>query len=144
MEPFTIDASTRHAFAPSPGLGARENDVLDFDDYRTWGPRLTAALGGLLTDRVLDKLLTASPQYIEDASELLISYADRTRTVDATLAWIRATSIARYHGGRLNPSEVESIRTRGLLPLKTNTRCARLTRALSRHPRWGRALHRTP
>lgn len=119
-----------------------ENEVLDFDDNRTWGPRLTAALGGLLTDRVLDKLLTASPQYIEDACELLFSCADRPRIVDATLAWIRATSIAGYHGGRLNQSEVESIRARGLLPLKANARRARLTRALSRHPRWEQVAQR--
>ena len=57
--------------------------MLDFDDNKTWGPRLTATVGGLLTDRVLDELLTASPQCIEDACELLFSYADRTRIVDA-------------------------------------------------------------
>ena len=116
--------------------------MLDFDDNKTWGLRLTATVGGLLTDRVLDELLTASPQYIEDACELLFSYADRTRIVDATLAWIRATSIAGYHGGRLNHSEVESIRARGLLPLKANARRTRLTRALSRHPRWGQVAQR--
>ena len=116
--------------------------MLDFDDNRTWGPRLTAALRGLLTDCVLEKLATASPQYIEDACELLFSYADRARIVDATLAWIRSTSVAGYHGGRLTQSEVDSIRTRGLLPLEANARRARLTRALSPHPRWGQVAHR--
>ena len=53
--------------------------MLDFDDNRSWGPTLTAALRGLLTDGVLYKLVTASPQYVEDASELLFSCADRTR-----------------------------------------------------------------
>ena len=116
--------------------------MLDFDDNRTWGPKLTAALGGLLTGSVLDKLVTAFPEYIEDACELLFSYADRARIVDATLVWIRSTSIAGYHGGRLNQSEVESIRARGLLPLEANARRARLTRALSPHPRWGDVARR--
>ena len=83
----------------------------------------------------------ASPQYIEDACELLFSYADRARIVDTTLAWIRSISVAGYHGGRLTPSEVDSIRTRGLLPLEANARRARLTRALSPHPRWGQIAH---
>ena len=116
--------------------------MLDFDDNRSWGPTLTAALGGLLTNCVLEKLVTASPQYIEDACDLLFSYADRTRVVDATLAWIRSTSVAGYHGGRLNQSEVESIRARGLFPLEANARRARLTRALSPHPSWGQVAHR--
>ena len=40
--------------------------MLDFDDNRSWGPKLTAALGGLLTDGVLDKPVIASPRYIGD------------------------------------------------------------------------------
>ena len=141
-EPFMMDAGARHAFAPPPDPGAGENDLLDFDDNRAWGPRLTAALGGLVTDRVLEEVLTASPQCIEDACELLFSCADRARIVGATLAWIRSTSIAGYHGGRLNRSEVESIRARGLLPLEAEARRARLTKALSPHPRWGQVAHR--
>ena len=53
--------------------------MLDFDDNHTWEPGLTAAVGELLTDRVVDQLVTASPEYIEDACELLFSYADRAR-----------------------------------------------------------------
>ncbi|MCY4153599.1 MAG: hypothetical protein OXE94_15415 [Aestuariivita sp.] len=118
------------------GIAETENDVLDFDNNHTWGSALTDALRGSLTDVVLDKLITASPQDIEDACELLFSCADRGEIVDATLAWIRSPSISGYHGGRLNQSDVESIRTHGLLPLKAKARRARLTRALSRHPRW--------
>ena len=110
--------------------------MLDFDDNHTWEPGLTAAVGELLTDRVVDQLITASPEFIEDACELLFSYADRARIIDATLAWIRSTVIAGYHGGRLNQSEVESIRARGLLPLDAKARRRRLRRALSPHPRW--------
>ena len=81
-----IDAGPRHAFASSLDPGAGDSDVLDFDDNRTWGPKLTAAFGGLLTDNVPDRLVAASPQYIEDACELLSSCADRVRIVGATTA----------------------------------------------------------
>ena len=110
--------------------------MFDFDDNHTWGPELTAAVGELLTDGVVDKLVTDSPEYIEEARELLFSCADRARIIDATLAWIRSTVIAGYHGDRLNQSEVESIRARGLLPLDAEARRPCLSRALSPHPRW--------
>ena len=86
--------------------------------------------------RVVDKLVTASPQCVEDTCDLLFSYTGRARIIDATLAWIRSTTIAGYHGCRLNQSEVESIRAHGLLPLDAEARRPRLKRALSAHPRW--------
>ena len=115
--------------------------MLDFDDNRTWGPELTGVLGGLLTDGALDRLAAAAPQFVEDARDLLLSCADRGQIVDATLSWIRSTSVAGYHGTRLNPCEAESIRARGLLPLKADARRTRLRRAISSHPEWGRVAH---
>ena len=56
--------------------------------------------------------------------------------VDAVLTWLRANSIAAYHGTRLTESETESIRANGLIPLRAENRKVRLARALSSHPRW--------
>ena len=47
--------------------------------------------------------------------------------------------VAGYHGSRLINSDVESIRTCGLLPLDANSRRSRLTRALSSYPKWDQA-----
>ena len=129
-------------FIPRYELSRTENTLLDFDDNYTWGPELTAAVGEPLMRRIAEKLVTTSPEYVEDACDLLLSYADRARIIDATLAWIGASAVAGYHGCRLNQSELESVRARGLLPLEANARRARLSRALSSHPRWDHVADR--
>ena len=129
-------------FIPRYELSRTENTLLDFDDNYTWGPELTAAVGEPLMRRIAEKLVTASPEYVEDACDLLLSYADRARIIDATLTWIGSSAVAGYHGCRLNQSELESVRARGLLPLEANARRARLSRALSSHPRWDHVADR--
>ena len=66
---------------PHYELSRTENTLLDFDDNYTWGPDLTAAVGEPLMGRIAEKLVTASPEYVEDACDLLFSYADRARTM---------------------------------------------------------------
>ena len=118
------------------------NDVWEFDDNRTWGALLTATIGDLLSESVVEKLVSAAPEYVEDARDLLFSCTDRERIVDAALAWIRLTTVAGYHGSRLIDSELDSIRACGLLPLDANARRARLARALSSHSRWNQVADR--
>ena len=118
---------------PHYELSRTENTLLDFDDNYTWGPYLTAAVGEPLMGRIAEKLVTASPEYVEDACDLLFSYADRARIIDATLACIGSSAVAGYHGCYLNQSELESVRVRRLLPLEADARRARLSRTLSSH-----------
>ena len=119
----------------SASAASMKNDLLDFDVNHTWGPQLTAAVSEPLMRPVADKLVTASPEYVEDARDLLFSYADRAEIIDATIAFIKSSAVAGYHGCRLKQSELESIRARGLVPLDAKARRARLNRALSAHPR---------
>ena len=116
---------------------ARKVDGLDFDDNRAWGPILTAAVGDLVSEPIVEQLVAAAPEFIEDALDLLFSYTNRKEIIEATLVWIRSTPTAGYHGSRLTDSEVDSIRARGLIPLDAQARRTRLRRALSPHPRWG-------
>ena len=116
---------------------ARKGDGLDFDDHRAWGPLLTAAVGDLISEPVVEQLVAAAPEFVHDALRLLFSYPNRKEIIEATLVWIRSTTIAGYHGSRLTDSEVDSIRARGLVPLDAQARRTRLCRALSPHPRWG-------
>ena len=116
---------------------ARKVDGLDFDDNRAWGPLLTAAAGDLISEPAVEQLVAAAPELIDDALGLLFSYPNRKEIIEATLVWIRSTTIAGYHGSRLTDSEVDSIRARGLVPLDAHARRTRLRRALSPHPRWG-------
>ena len=111
--------------------------MVDFDNNRAWGPLLTAALGDLISEAVVDRIVAAAPECIEDARNLLFSCTNRKEIIEATLVWIRSTTIAGYHGSRLTDFEVDSIRARGLVPLDAQARRPRLLRALSPHPRWG-------
>ena len=129
-------AVTRPCEEKAPMRIARKVDGLDFDDNRAWGPLLTAAVGDLISEPVVEQLVAAAPEFIEDALDLLFSYTNRKEIIEATLVWIRSTPIAGYHGSRLTDSEVDSIRARGLVPLDAQARRTRLCRALSPHPRW--------
>ena len=115
--------------------------MLDFDNNGTWGSLLTLAVGDLLSKSIIEKLVAAAPEYIEDARDQLFSFADPAQIIEATLTWIRSTKITGYHGSRLIDSEVDSIRANGILPLDAGARRTRLTRALSSHPRWNQVAH---
>ena len=110
--------------------------MLDFDSNCTWVPLLTNAIGSLMSHAARERILAKKPELIEDALRLLFSCAKRERIINATLKWIRTDTVTGYHGSRLIDSEVESIRSRGLLPLEAPTRRKRLIRTLSRHARW--------
>ena len=58
---------------------ARKGDGLDFDDNRAWGPLLTAAVGDLISEPVMEQLVAAAPEFVHDALGLLFSYPNRPR-----------------------------------------------------------------
>ena len=116
--------------------------MLDFDDSRNWTSLLTAALADLVSEIFVETLVTAAPEFVEDAFDLLLAHTDRERVVDAAVGWIRSTTVAGYHGTRLIDADVDSIRDHGLVPLDANARRARLVRALSLHPQWNNVAHR--
>jgi hypothetical protein len=110
--------------------------VIDFDNVDDWFPRLTAALNESVPEATRIQLSSVSPEFIEDAQELMFSLADREAILDDTIRWIQSVTILAYHGTRLTNEEILSIQSNGLLPLQAATRSQRLVRALSIHPRW--------
>jgi hypothetical protein len=95
-----------------------------------------------VTDLILSSIRRENPQYVEDARDLLFKLVGRDHMIDATLEWLRSSTIAGYHGTRLTDNEVCSVREKGLLPLDASERKARLVRALSQHPNWNAAAQR--
>ena len=112
------------------------DDLLDFDDIDAWGPKLAEALKDQVSDATGALVAARSPEYIEDAWNIIFEVADRNAVIETALAWIRSSKVAAYHGTRLTDFEVASVRALGLLPLKAEARRERLLRALSPHPRW--------
>jgi hypothetical protein len=111
--------------------------LLDFDEIDDWAPKLAAALKDHVPDTVRSRIAVRALEYIEDARDVLFELADRDAIIDATLAWVRSSMLAGYHGTRLTDAEVDLVLAMGLLPLKAEARRDRLIRALSPHPRWG-------
>lgn len=87
----------------------------DFDTIGEWAPRLSAALDTLMSDRL------------------------RERVAAGPIEWLRGQTIVAYHGSRLSPEEIASVRTAGLRALDPATRKGQLAQILSRHPGWAQA-----
>ena len=110
--------------------------VIDFDNMDEWEPLLSERLNTLVPTAVVDKFRIAAPETIQDALDLLLDSTCRKAVIDATVEWVRSVTIVGYHGTRLTEAEVESIRSKGLLPLKIVDRRTRIQRALSNHKCW--------
>jgi len=110
--------------------------MLDFDDINDWAPRLATALRTHVPNSVKQKVLEATPEYIEDARDLLFDLTDRDAVIDAVLEWLHSSKVVGYHGSRLTDEEISSVQETGLTPLEAVTRRKRLIRALSPSPRW--------
>jgi len=110
--------------------------MIDYDDIDVWGSCLSEALVDVVTPFARASVASSNPTYIEDARDHLFSVADREQIIAATLEWLKANTIAAYHGTRLTDMDVASIGRVGLVPLVATARKARLSRALGRHRDW--------
>lgn len=110
--------------------------MIDFDSIEDWHASMTGALRVAVPASVVAELASASFEYVEDACQRLLDRTDRASVVDATIRWISSDRIAAYHASRLDPEEVECVRSSGLHPLVGLAREKRLRRALSRHANW--------
>jgi hypothetical protein len=61
------------------------------------------------------------PKYVEDARRAVLQLAGKDDVIDAVLEWIQSSTIHGYHGSRLRPEEVLSIKDIGLTPLSAPT-----------------------
>ena len=114
-------------------------NMLDYDDYSSWGPSLTATLAPIVPEAVVAYLKASEPppEYPGDAfRDLVTPRTDRAALVEAATEWIETSTVAAYHGTRLTDCELASVRAEGLLPLDAEARRRRIVRALSHHPDW--------
>ncbi len=116
--------------------------MICFDDIDGWAQPLSGVLLPLAPPDIQSRLQIASPDYIEDARDIFLRFTVTDSVIDAMLVWLRSATIAGYHGTRLAVSDVDSIKSNGLIPLKATSRRERISRALSRHPKWAEVAHR--
>lgn len=118
--------------------------IFDFDYNAEWGPRLWELLRPYLPSNMAQIVRAAEPEFIEDATDVVLAHADKSILIAVITAWLRSQRIRGYHGTRVNADELASIRRDGLLPLSAQQRTGRLQRALSQHPRWDEIAHTLP
>lgn len=107
--------------------------LIRFDELSTWEESLSRALGGHLSRRLDD--LRRPHAFVEDARDALLA-EDRLSVLTTTLSWLKANTLAGYHGTRLTSAELQSVRRSGLTTLTATERLARLRRALAQHADW--------
>lgn len=118
--------------------------LFDYDDIDDWAPRLAVALQPLLPGDIAQRLRNADPHYVEDARDLLLESGDHDAIATTVLSFIAASTVAAYHGTRVDAADLQSISEQGFRPLRYEDRWLRLERALSRHPRWSQVAHKFP
>lgn len=111
----------------------------DFDTIGEWAPRLSAALDTLVPAGLRERVAAGPIEWLEDALDIVLEEIERNGLVDATREWLRRQTIVAYHGSRLSPEEIASVRTAGLRALDPATRKGQLAQILSRHPGWAQA-----
>jgi hypothetical protein len=114
----------------------------DFDSIGEWAPRLSAALEALVPNRTLERVRTGQVELLEDALEIILEDVEQSDLISTTRTWLRAQTIMAFHGSRLSPDEIASVRRGGLMMLDPAKRKDRLAHILSRHPGWAEASAR--
>jgi hypothetical protein len=113
-----------------------EAAIFDFDQIEAWGPRLRNRLAPLLSADPGATIFARTPDYIEDAADILYGLTSRAALNESVAAWIKGQSVRGYHGTRLTLEERDAVLRDGLRPLLAQDRALRLRRSLSAHPRW--------
>ncbi|WNO54115.1 hypothetical protein [Stakelama saccharophila] len=111
----------------------------DFDTIGEWAPRLATVLDTLVPDRLRERAAAGPIEWLEDALDIILEEVERSGLIDATCEWLRGQTIVAYHGSRLSPEEIASVRAIGLRALEPATRKGQLAQMLSRHPDWAQA-----
>jgi hypothetical protein len=102
--------------------------MFDLDTIDDWFSPQSKVLTPHLPPDFIERVRKANPRYIENARDVVLGLGDKD--------WIRSETVLAYHGTRLTPAELESVRARGLMPLQALARRERLIGALSSHPSW--------
>jgi hypothetical protein len=111
--------------------------MFDFDSVGIWGTSLAQHLSAVVTRDAGSLIRLRNPQYMEDAVDVLFAeLCDRRDFVRAVSEWLKAQTVAAYHGSRLEDPDVEDIRQQGLLTLTAANRKPYLTKKLGSHRRW--------
>jgi hypothetical protein len=110
--------------------------ILDYDNIDEWSSWFDEIMGAIGPTDLIERLRTATPEYIEDARDLVVSMVGRHALVAHLQEASAPYHVRVYHGTRVTESEMENIRQNGLRALVLLERRATLAAIFSAHPNW--------
>jgi hypothetical protein len=115
--------------------------VLDYDKIDDWSPLFSKALGKL-SSSLSSEIKAASPEFIEDARDLVVSRLGREFLVEQLTQNLSDCRVRLHHGTRLSFGEAGKVAREGLRPLNVCERRQVLTSIFCKHPRWNEVVDR--
>lgn len=114
----------------------RKARIIDFDRIEDWEPWLDQIMASIGPNGMIDRLRAATPEYIEDARDAVTAEVGRDKLVDELSSALAPFEARVFHGTRVTPNDLISIRRNGLRALHLSERRDALTEIFSQHPDW--------
>lgn len=110
--------------------------MIYYDKFQTWDVSFNDLVEPLIGLQNLTKLTTSGFEFIEDAGSFVSSLTGIELISSEILSWLTKNEFCVFHGTRLLPKEVASIRELGLQPLTALSRQERLSEVFGNHDDW--------
>ncbi|MDP3340294.1 hypothetical protein [Frigidibacter sp.] len=110
--------------------------MIYFDIIETWEESFEEIVVSLIGRSNVEELQKTAFDYIEDAGNFVTSFADIRSVSSEICSWLKDREVCVFHGTRLLPAELESIKNTGLRPLIARDRNDRLTEIFKSHKDW--------
>lgn len=114
----------------------RNVQILDYDNIDEWSPWFDEIMGEIGPADLIERLHAATPEYIEDARDLVVSMVGRPALVAHLQNALAPYYVRVFHGTRVTEAELASIRRQGLRALIPSERRAALVAVFSKHSDW--------
>lgn len=110
--------------------------IIDFDEIGSWEPIFDQFLLEIAPHNLFSALAKLRPKFVEEAAGLVVDRVGRTPLIEHLNSRLTEHRVRVFHATRVSQAGHDSIRAKGLLPLRLAERRPELERILSGHARW--------
>lgn len=110
--------------------------MIYYDKFETWERSFGHLVVNLVGQNLAEVLASSNFDYVEDAGDFVVRHVGSTTVSTQIHDWLRTNEFCVFHGTRLLPEEILSVKQKGLRPLVAADREQRLRKILEPHPQW--------
>jgi hypothetical protein len=110
--------------------------IIEYDNIDEWGTWFDELISQVGPSNMIEILSQSTPEYIEDAANILYQHIDKKDLVDHLNVSLKNYFVRVYHGTRLSSFDLEKIKSKGLRPLDLIARKGALVDIFKDHPEW--------